>query len=398
MRKEVVLAGGVRTAIGGLGGSLAEVSAPALGSIAIKAALERSGVALDQVDEVILGNVLSAGCGQNIARQAAIGAGLGVNVAALTVNKVCGSSLKAVMLADQAIQCGDASIVVAGGAESMSRAPYLLDKARQGYRMGDGRLIDAMICDGLWDAYGNAHMGTFGDRCAARFGLSRRAQDEFAIASYKRALAAAADGTFARQIVPTPTRSGKNTIAVTEDDEPKRFNEAKLTQLRPAFDPDGTITAGNASSVNDGAAAVVVLSAEKARAMGIAAQARILGYASASIEPEWFTIAPITAIRRLLDRLSMPPSRIDLWEINEAFSVVPMAAMKELGIPHDRLNVHGGAVALGHPIGASGARVLVTLLDAMDARHARLGIASLCIGGGEAVAMAVERIGAGENP
>ncbi len=391
MRKEVFLAGAVRTPIGSLSGSLAELSAPALGGIAVKAAIERAGVPLDQIDEVILGNVLSAGCGQNIARQAAIGAGLTVNIGATTVNKVCGSGLKAIMLADQAIQCGDASVIVAGGAESMTQAPYLLPKARQGYRMGHGEIVDSMIRDGLWDVYNNIHMGMCGDRCAQRYGFTREVQDDFAVASYQRALKAAGDGTFAREIVAVLAPAGKSTITVSEDEEPKRFNEAKLRQLRPAFGKDGTVTAGNASSVNDGAAAVVVLSAEKAGKLGIKPQARILGYASAAIEPEWFTIAPVTAIRRLLDRLAMKAADIDVWEINEAFSVVPMAAMTDLGIPHDRLNLHGGAVALGHPIGASGARVLVTLLNAMAARQARTGIASLCIGGGEAVAMAVER-------
>lgn len=391
MRKEVFLAGAVRTPIGSLSGSLAELSAPALGGIAVKAAIELAGVPLDQIDEVILGNVLSAGCGQNIARQAAIGAGLTVNIGATTVNKVCGSGLKAIMLADQAIQCGDASVIVAGGAESMTQAPYLLPKARQGYRMGHGEIVDSMIRDGLWDVYNNIHMGMCGDRCAQRYGFTREVQDDFAVASYQRALKAAGDGTFAREIVAVLAPAGKSTITVSEDEEPKRFNEAKLRQLRPAFGKDGTVTAGNASSVNDGAAAVVVLSAEKAGKLGIKPQARILGYASAAIEPEWFTIAPVTAIRRLLDRLAMKAADIDVWEINEAFSVVPMAAMTDLGIPHDRLNLHGGAVALGHPIGASGARVLVTLLNAMAARQARTGIASLCIGGGEAVAMAVER-------
>ncbi len=392
MRKDVFLAGGVRTAIGSLSGSLATLSASAMGGLVVKATIERAGVPVDQVDEVILGNVLSAGCGQNIARQSAIGAGLGVNVAAMTVNKVCGSGLKAVMLADQAIRCGDASVIVAGGTENMTQAPYLLAKARQGYRMGHGELVDSMIHDGLWDAYNDMHMGMCGDRCAQRFGFSREDQDGFAVASYKRALAASADGTFAREIVPVETPVGKNTVTVSEDEEPKRFNEAKLRQLKPAFRPDGTITAGNASSINDGAAAIVVLSADKAEDLGIKPQARILGYASSSIEPEWFTIAPLSAIRRLLDRIAMTAADIDLWEINEAFAVVTLAAMKELDIAHDRLNVHGGAVALGHPIGASGARVLVTLLNAMESQRAKYGVASLCIGGGEAVAMAVERV------
>ncbi|HOJ73486.1 MAG TPA: thiolase family protein [Phycisphaerae bacterium] len=392
MRKEVVLAGGVRTPIGSLSGALAEMSAPAMGAAVVKQALERAAVPGGEVDEVIMGNVIGAGLGQNVARQAAIGAGLPVSVGAMTVNKVCGSGLKSVMLADQAIQCGDASVVVAGGMESMTRAPYLLEKARQGYRMGHGELVDSMIRDGLWDVYSNLHMGMCGDRCAERYEFSRSAQDEYAITSYKRALQAAADGSFAREIVPLQVPAGKNTVTVSDDEEPKRFNEDKLRQLRPAFGKEGTITAGNASSVNDGAAAVVVLAGEKAQKLGVKPQARILGYATASVEPEWFTIGPVSALRRLLDRISLEVSDIDVWEINEAFSVVPMVAMKELGIPHDRVNVFGGAVALGHPIGASGTRVLVTLLNAMASRKAKRGIATLCIGGGEAVALAVEAV------
>ena len=390
MLKEVVLAGAVRTPIGGLLGALADVPAPALGSVAIKAALQRSGVPANQVDEVIFGNVLSAGLGQNVARQASIGAGLSSSIGATTVNKVCGSGLKAVMLAAQAIQCGDASVVIAGGTENMSRAPYLLDKARTGYRMGNGELVDAMIRDGLWDVYGNVHMGTFGDRCATEYKFTRQHQDEYAIASYKRALAAMADGTFADEIVPVETPSGKATVTVKEDEQPKRFNEEKLKQLRPAFGKEGTVTAANASGVNDGAAAVAVLSLQKAEALGIKPQARVLGYAAASREPEWFTLAPIGAISKLLDNLSLKVADVDLFEINEAFSVVPMAAMKDLAIPHDKVNVFGGAVALGHPIGASGARVLATLLNGLRKRNGKIGIASLCIGGGEAVAVAVQ--------
>ena len=392
MSKDIFLAGGARTAIGGFGGAFAEVPAPALGSAVIKATLERAGVPADQIDEVIFGNVISAGLGQNPARQAGIGAGLSPAVGATTVSKVCGSGLKAVMLASQAIQCGDASVVVAGGMENMSRAPYLLEKARNGYRMGNGELIDSMIRDGLWDVYNNVHMGTCGDKCAARYEISRKEQDDFAVASYQRALAAVADGTFAQEIVPVNATAGKGTVAVTEDEQPKRFNEEKLRQLRPAFGKEGTITAGNASSINDGAAAVTVLSAEKAKALGVKSQARILGYATASREPEWFTIAPIGALTKLMDKLGLKVSDVDLFEINEAFATVTMAAMKELKIPHNKVNVNGGAVALGHPIGASGARTLVTLLNAMRLRGARVGIDTLCIGGGEAVAMAVELV------
>jgi acetyl-CoA C-acetyltransferase len=391
MLSNVFLAGAVRTPIGGFCGSLSEVSAPALGSAAIKAALSRAGAAADQVDEVVFGNVLGAGLGQNVARQAAIGAGLPPTIGATTVNKVCGSGLKAVMLAAQAIQCGDAQVVVAGGTENMSQAPYLLPKARTGFRMGNAEVVDSMIRDGLWDVYNNIHMGICGDRCAVKYGFSRQQQDDFAVASYQRALRAQQDCVFSKEIVPVEIAGRKGTVNVAQDDEPGRFNEEKLRQLRPAFGADGTTTAGNASSVNDGSAAVAVLSEKRLQELGVTPQARILGYASSAREPEWFTLAPIGAIRKLMERLGLTVDGVDLFEINEAFSAVPMAAMKDLGIPHEKLNVHGGAVALGHPIGASGARVLATLLGAMQHRGAKTGIASLCIGGGEAVALAVQR-------
>jgi len=390
MPSDIYLAGAARTPIGSFCGGLAEISAPALGAIAVKAALERAGVALGQVDEVILGNVLSAGLGQSVARQAAIGAGLPPAVGATTVNKVCGSGLKAVMLAAQAIRCGDAAVVVAGGAENMSAAPYLLPKARLGYRMGNAELVDSMVRDALWDVYHDVPMGTCGDRCAERCGFSRRQQDDYAVTSYRRAIEAQQNGLFTEEIVPVEVVGRKGTVPVLQDEGPGRFHEEKLRKLPPAFGPDGTVTAANASSVNDGAAAIVVLSGEKARELGVPVQARILGDATFSREPEWFTLAPIGAVGRLLERLGLKIADVDLFEINEAFSVVPMAAMKELGIPHEKLNVHGGAVALGHPVGASGARVLVTLLAGMRRRGARLGIVTLCIGGGEAVAMAVE--------
>ncbi|HZQ46053.1 MAG TPA: thiolase family protein [Verrucomicrobiae bacterium] len=390
MTKNIYLAGGARTAIGGFCGAYETVSAPALGSAVINAVLARSGVQRDQVDEVIFGNVLSAGLGQNVARQSAIGAGLSPSVGATTVNKVCGSGLKSVMLAAQAIQCGDAGVIIAGGTENMSRAPYLLEKGRSGYRMGNGELVDSLIRDGLWDVYNNLHMGVCGDRCAQKYAFSRQQQDDYAVESFKRALAAASQCIFAQEIVPVNVPAGKETIIVKEDETPKKFNEEKLRKLRPAFGKEGTVTAGNASSINDGAAAIAVLSEEKMKQAGIQPQARILGYASYSREPEWFTIAPVGAISRLLDGLGLKVQDVDLFEINEAFSVVPMAAMRDLGIPHEKVNVHGGAVALGHPIGASGARTLVTLLNAMKQRGAKIGINSLCIGGGEAVAMAVE--------
>jgi len=391
MKNGAYIAGGVRTAIGGFCGAFDSTPAPALGGAVIKAAIARAGMPKEEVDEVIFGNVISAGLGQNVARQASIGAGLGLRVGATTVNKVCGSGLKSVMLASQAIKCGDASVIIAGGTENMSRAPYLLEKARSGYRMGNGEMVDAMIRDGLWDVYNNIHMGTCGDRCAEKYCFTRQQQDDYAVISFQRALEAAAKGWFAREIEPVQVKAGRETISVAEDETPKKFNEEKLRRLRPAFGERGTITAGNASSINDGAAALVVVSPEKVQALGLKPQAKILGYATFSCEPEWFTIAPIGAIAKLLKMLSLDVSKVDLFEINEAFAVVPMAAMKELGIPHEKVNVYGGAVALGHPIGASGARTLVTLLNAMQQRGARIGIDSLCIGGGEAVAMAVER-------
>ena len=390
MLKDVYLTGGTRTAIGTFCGVFEQTPAPALGSAAIKAALQRAGVAGEQVDEVIFGNVIGAGLGQNVARQAAIGAGLSPTIGATTVNKVCGSSLKAVMLAAQAIQSGDANVIVAGGTENMSRAPYLLEKARSGYRMGDGKLIDSMIRDGLWDVYNNVHMGTCGDRCAEKFSLTREQQDEFAIASFQRAIAASTKGVLAEEIAPVEVRAGKDVALIKEDENLKKFNAEKLRKLRPAFGDKGTVTAGNASSINDGAAAVVVASPEKVKELGLKPQARILGYATYSREPEWFTLAPIGAITKVLKQLGLKVADVGLFEINEAFSVVPMAAMLDLGIPHEKCNVHGGAVALGHPIGASGARTLVTLMNAMKHKGARIGIDSLCIGGGEAVAMAIE--------
>lgn len=390
MTNGVYLAGAVRTPIGTFGGAFENIPAPALGGVAARAAISRAGIPPDQVEEVIFGNVVGAGLGQNVARQVAIGAGLGAGIPATSVNKVCGSGLKSVILAAQAIQCGDASAILAGGTENMSRAPYLLEKARNGYRMGNGELIDSMIRDGLWDVYNNVHMGICGDRCAEKYGFTRQQQDEFAVASFKRALEASKAGTFKAEIEPVQVKAGKEVVTVAEDENPKKFNEEKLRKLRPAFGEKGTVTAGNASSINDGAAAVVVVSDEKFRQAGMKPQAKILGYASYAREPEWFTLAPIGAISNLLKKLSLKVDDVDLFEINEAFSVVPMAAMKDLGIPHEKVNVYGGAVALGHPIGASGARTLATLLNALRQQGGRIGINSLCIGGGMGVAMAVE--------
>jgi len=390
MPNEVYLSGAVRTPIGTFCGAFESVPAPVLGSAVVKAALNRAKLPADQIDEVIFGNVVSAGLGQNVARQVTIGAGLSPSIPATSVNKVCGSGLKAVMLAAQAIKSGDASAILAGGTENMSRAPYLLEKARSGYRMGNGEIIDAMIRDGLWDVYKNVHMGICGDRCAEKFGFTREQQDEFAVASFKRALEATKKGAFTSEIEPIQVKAGKDIVTVADDENPKKFNEEKLRKLRPAFGEKGTVTAGNASSINDGAAAVVVVSADKVKQLGLKPQAKILGYASYAREPEWFTLAPIGAIDKLLKKLSLKVSDVDLFEINEAFSVVPMAAMREIGIPHEKVNVHGGAVALGHPIGASGARTLATLLNALQQRGGKIGVNSLCIGGGMGVAMAVE--------
>ncbi|MFO0819418.1 MAG: acetyl-CoA C-acetyltransferase [Pirellulales bacterium] len=393
---EVVVLGSARTPIGGFCGSLADLTAAELGATAIREALHRSGLPsneLGEVDEVVMGNVLGAGQGQNPARQAAIRAGLPLSVGATTVNKVCGSGLKAVMLAAQAIRLGDARCVVAGGMESMSRAPYLLPKARQGFRMGHGEVIDSLIHDGLWDVYGGKHMGTYGDQCAAHVGLSRHDQDDFAVRSFTRAQRAQADGAFAAEIAPVSIVVRKQTTTVTSDEGPARFDESKLRALRPAFGETGTVTAGNASSINDGAAALVVASDDWAARRDLTPRARVVGFTTFSREPEWFTLAPIGALRKLLDQVGWTVASTDLFEINEAFSAVALAAERELGIPPEKVNPYGGAVALGHPIGCSGARILVTLLNALHRRDERRGIACLCIGGGEAVALAVERLG-----
>lgn len=389
--KDIFLAGAVRTAIGGFCGAFTNVPAVKLGAETVKGSLERSGVKPDQVEQVIFGNVIAAGQGQNVARQVTLGAGLSPSVGSMTINKLCGSGLKAVVLAAQAIQCEDAQVVVAGGTENMTRAPYLLDNARMGYKMGDGALVDTLLRDGLLDTFTSLHMGNYGERCASEYQFTREAQDDYAIESYKRAQQAMDGGFFKDEIVPVEVKNGKSSTMVTEDEEPRRFNEEKFRALRPAFGKDGTVTAGNASSINDGAAAVTVLSKKKAEQLGINPQARILGYTVASREPEWFTIAPVDAIKRVLEQCKLRVTDIDLWEINEAFSVVPMMAMKELDIPRCKINVHGGAAALGHPIGASGARTLATLLNAMKRRDAKRGLDVLCIGGGEAIAMVVER-------
>jgi acetyl-CoA C-acetyltransferase len=391
--REVWIVGAARTPIGAFQGELASLTAPALGRVAIRAALERAGVSPDAVGETFMGCVLPAGVGQAPARQASLGAGIPKSAGATTINKVCGSGLKAVILGAQAIQVGAEDVVVAGGMEAMSQAPYLLPKARDGLRLGHGEVIDSMIKDGLWDAYGDVHMGSCADLCAKEKGISRQAQDQFAAESYRRALRAQAEGRWKAEIVPVevPQRKGPPKV-VAEDEEPKRGDIEKLGALRPAFGKEGTVTAGNASSINDGAAAVVLMARELAEKTGRKPLARIVGHAGHAQAPEWFTTAPAGAIERLLDRVRWKVSDVDLWEINEAFAVVSIVNNQLLGLSGDNVNVWGGAVALGHPIGASGCRVLVTLLHALADRKAKRGVASLCIGGGEGIALAVERV------
>ncbi len=392
MSEAVYVVSAARTPIGAYLGSLAALSAPRLGATAIQKALERAGVAAPQVDEVFMGNVLSAGIGQAPARQAAIFAGVPHAVPATTVSKVCGSGLQAVVFGARALALADAEIVVAGGMESMSNVPYYLREARTGYRMGDGKLVDGMIFDGLWDPYNDFHMGVAGELCAKEHGLTRELQDEFAKRSYALASAAQKSGAFAKEIAPVSVAQKKgDPILVSEDEEPSKGDPSKFAKLRPAFAPDGTITAANASSINDGAAALVLANDRAVKRHGLKPLARIVGYGSAAQAPEWFTTAPALAIELTLKKLGLAVKDIDLWEINEAFSCVTLACSKLAGIDPDKVNVRGGAVALGHPIGASGARILVTLLGAMLDGSAQRGLATLCIGGGEAVAVVVER-------
>jgi acetyl-CoA C-acetyltransferase len=391
--KEVVITGAARTAIGSLGGGLADIPASRLGAAAVAEAVSRGGVRKEDVGQVIMGNVLSAGIGQAPARQAGIYAGLPVSAGALTINKMCGSGLKAVMLAAQSVATDEFDVVVAGGMESMSQAPYLLKKARTGYRLGNDTIFDHMMVDGLIDAYQNIHMGNCAELLAREHKIGREEQDAFAASSYTRALDAIRGGKFAKEIVgvPVPQRKG-DPVPFLVDEEPGRGNVGKLPELKAVFEKNGTVTAGNASTINDGAAAVVVMSAEEARKRGIRPLARIVGYATASLEPVWFTIAPVDAIRNLFRKTGIAKDQVGLFEINEAFSGVALAAIRGLSLDPEKVNVNGGAVALGHPIGASGARILTTLLFAMADRGDRYGVASLCIGGGEAVAMLVERV------
>ncbi len=390
--KNVCIISASRTPVGSFMGTLASVPAPKLAAIAIKDAIRKAGISNDMVDEVIMGNVLMGGLGQAPARQACIFAGLPEKVECMTINKVCGSGLKSVMLAAQAIALGDADIIVAGGMENMSLAPYIVAKAREGYRLGHGEFTDLMIKDGLWDVYNNIHMGSCAEACAKKLGITREQQDAYAIESYKRALNAIEKGLFKDEIVPVEIPGKKEAIIVSEDEEPKKVIFDKIPTLKPAFEKDGTITAANASKINDGAAAVVLMSEEKAKELNIKPMVIIKGQCAAARDPKEFPFAPKDAVNKLMKKLGMKTSDIDLWELNEAFSSVAIGAIKELELDHSKVNVNGGAVAIGHPIGASGARVLTTLLYSMKNRNAKYGLATLCIGGGEAVALVVENV------
>jgi acetyl-CoA C-acetyltransferase len=387
---KVVIAGAKRTALGALLGQFTGVPATQLGATAIKAALEQAGVAADKVDEVIMGCVLPAGLGQAPARQAALGAGLATATGCTTINKVCGSGMKAVMMGHDLIKAGSASIVVAGGMESMTNAPHLLMNSRTGTKYGSMEMLDHMAWDGLTNPYDKQAMGVFGELCAEKYAFSRADQDAYAAESVRRALAAQADGAFKDEIAPVTVAGRKGDVVVDTDEQPGRCDIAKIPTLRPAFKKDGTITAAASSSINDGAAALVLASEEAAKAQGLAPIATIVAHAGHAQAPEWFTTAPVAAIANVLAKAGWQVGDVDLFEVNEAFAVVAMAPMKELGIPHDKLNVNGGACALGHPIGASGARLVVTLVNALKRRGGKRGVASLCIGGGEATAIAIE--------
>ncbi len=391
---DVVIISGCRTPVGKFQGSLSDLSAPQLGAIVVREAVKRAELDATQVDECIMGNVVSAGLGQNPARQAAIFGGLAPAVGAMTINKVCGSGLKAVALAAQAVQTGDSSIVVAGGMESMTNAPYLLPQARKGYRLGNAQVVDSMVHDGLWDIYNNYHMGITGENVAEKYGITREEQDEFALNSHRKALAAIRECRFKSQIVPVeiPAKKGEAPVLFEKDEGPREDTTIEvLRSLKPAFKKDGTVTAGNAPGVNDGAAAVVVTSAKRAKELGRAPMVRIVAQATSGVEPKWVMMAPVGAVRQIWEKTGWKNQDVDLYELNEAFSVQALGVIRELALDFNKVNVNGGAVAIGHPIGASGARVLVTLIYEMIRRDARRGIAALCLGGGNAVAMAVER-------
>jgi len=396
MNDPVVIVSAARTPMGGFQGELSGLTGPELGAVAIRAAVERAGVKPEQVQEVLMGCVLPAGVGQAPARQAALGAGLPLSAGCTTVSKVCGSGMKATMLAHDLLVAGTNDVMVAGGMESMSNAPYLLPKARGGYRLGHGQVLDHMFLDGLEDSYSKENkgrlMGTFAEDCASHFDFSRAAQDEFAIASTTRAQDAIKDGSFAWEVAPVTVAGRKGDVVVDKDEQPPKAQIDKIASLKPAFKKDGTVTAANSSSISDGAAALVMMRRSTADKLGLKPLATIVGHATHAQEPAWFTTAPVGAMQKVLARAGWNVGDVDLWEINEAFAVVTMAAMKELKLPHDKVNVHGGACALGHPIGASGARILVTLLGALKQYGKKRGVASLCIGGGEATAVAVELV------
>jgi acetyl-CoA C-acetyltransferase len=392
---DVVIISGCRTAVGKFQGSLSDFSATKLGAIVVKEAVKRAGVDPNKVDECIMGNVVSAGLGQNPARQAAIFGGLSPETGAMTINKVCGSGLKAVALAAQAIQTGNSSIVVAGGMESMTNAPYLLPQARKGYRLGNGTVVDSMIQDGLWDVYNDYHMGITGENVAEKYGITREQQDEFAVNSHRKAVAAQKEGRLQSQIVAVelpPKKKGGEPVIFDKDESPREDTTIEILRaLKPAFKKDGTVTAGNAPGVNDGAAAVVVTSAKRAQELGAKPMVKIVAQATSGVEPKWVMMAPVTAIKKIWEKTGWKANDVDLYELNEAFSVQALGVIRELGLDINRVNVNGGAVAIGHPIGASGARVLVSLIYEMIRRDVHRGIAALCLGGGNAVAMAVER-------
>jgi acetyl-CoA C-acetyltransferase len=392
---QVVIISGCRTPVGKFQGSLSDLSAPQLGAIVVREAVKRSGIKPEQVDECIMGNVVSAGLGQNPARQAAIFGGLSPEVGAMTINKVCGSGLKAIGLAAQAIQTGNSSVVVAGGMESMTNAPYLLPQARKGFRMGNVEAVDSMVRDGLWDVYNNYHMGITGENVAEKYGISREEQDEFAVNSHRKALAAIRECRFKSQVVPVELpakKKGAPPVIFDKDESPREDTTIDvLRSLKPAFKKDGTVTAGNAPGVNDGAAAVVVTSAATASELGAQPMVRIVAQTTSGVDPKWVMMAPVGAVRKIWEKTGWKNGDVDLYELNEAFSVQALGVMRELGLDPEKVNVNGGAVAIGHPIGASGARVLVTLIYEMIRRDVHRGIAALCLGGGNAVAMAVER-------
>jgi acetyl-CoA C-acetyltransferase len=392
---DVVIISGCRTAVGKFQGALSDLSAPQLGAVVVREAVKRAGLSSDQVDECIMGNVLPAGLGQNPARQAAIFGGLSPATGAMTINKVCGSGLKAVALAAQAVQTANSSIVVAGGMESMTNAPYLLPQARKGYRLGNGKVIDSMVHDGLWDIYNDYHMGITGENVAEKYGITREEQDEFAVHSHRKAIAAWKECRFKSQIAPVEIpakKKGEAPVLFEKDESPREDTTIEvLRSLKPAFKKDGTVTAGNAPGVNDGAAAVVLTSAKRAIELGASPIVRIVAQATSGVEPKWVMMAPVGAVRTIWEKTGWKNEDVDLYELNEAFSVQALGVMRELGLDPNKVNVNGGAVAIGHPIGASGARVLVTLIYEMTRRNAKRGIAALCLGGGNAVAMAVER-------